>query len=1081
MEEKKRPFRHVLAVAMCVLLACEPIGPALAETLDLQADVEGIEIVGDDQTQEPQQPEETESIEEDTTGQPDGDDVAELDESDSAVSVVAESTSSKDYTAYLTFSDTGITETAAGSGYSIDGTTLTISASGTYRIGGTCSEGAIEVKKEVSGVVLELDGLNLASSTTAPIVVKKSASATIHLVDGTTNTLTNNEDPANETSADAAVADAFEGACIKVKSGGSLTFCGGGNLTCVANTKNGIKGGATSSLTFNQSGTVSVTGGYSGGATTAGAANNGIAADGTVTINQGTFVIAAANDGIKAAPDADDADSTGSVFINGGTFDIDADGDGIQAETLLRITAGTFDIKTYKGYSTWNDSLANTMSCKGLKASGDREGIENAIEITGGTFVLNCADDAVHSDASVTVTGGSFAIQTGDDGMHADTSLVLGKSGGLARDPDVTVGSSYEGLEGSEVYIYSGRYHVVASDDGINAAGGSSNGTDPWHGGGQDPFRPGPHGPRGMGAQEEGSTEEASAAAQAASNYNIYISGGEVYVNCAGDGLDSNGGLYLTGGTQVVFSQAPNGDNSALDADGTVSINGATVFTSGITGVDGTARASWFGNGQKYATSSSTHAANTVVNATVGGNVVFSAKLPKQTRYTMFSAPGLSATPTLATASGTTSCKGGSWSHSWNDGVTADGITTYTCTVCGATEQRTEATAAAVDVCDHSVEPSEGEGFAVTFALGRGASVNVYHTQDYSTPSETGVTSTLSRDSDTGEPDNTGGGQVNFSVVLKDGYTLAGVTATEGTYKNIKDVSADAGIDNTYRVTKVSANTTVTITTTADISAAEVAEIPRQAITGGALTPKPVVTLCGETLVEGKDYTLGYANNTGVGTATVTITGTGTFTGSLEAMFQIVFPDVTDTTPHADDIYWLATNGITTGYPNGTYRPMLAVARQDMAAFLFRLAKLWGVVDDDWQPTKEQQDAFSDVNADTPHYREVLWLAATGISTGYADGTFRPTLSVTRQDMAAFLFRLAKLAGKGSASDDWQPTSEQLAAFSDVTTDTPHYREVAWLAAEGVSTGYADGTFRPRLSVVRQDMAAFLHRLDALE
>ena len=68
-----------------------------------------------------------------------------------AVSVYADTTA---YDAELTFKDDAITEDAAGSGYTISGTTLTIKSAGTYRIGGSCSEGSIEVKKGLSDVVL---------------------------------------------------------------------------------------------------------------------------------------------------------------------------------------------------------------------------------------------------------------------------------------------------------------------------------------------------------------------------------------------------------------------------------------------------------------------------------------------------------------------------------------------------------------------------------------------------------------------------------------------------------------------------------------------------------------------------------------------------------------------------------------------------------------------------------------------------------------------------------------------------------------------------------------------------------------
>ena len=743
----------------------------------------------------------------------------------SAVGVTAEQS------AALTFSNSGIAETSAGSGYAIDGTTLTITAAGTYRISGSCSEGSVVVSKGLSNVTLILDNLTLASSSTAPIVVKKSATVNIHLTG--TSTLTDNEDPADETSSDATVAEAFEGAAVKVKSASTVTFCGDGNLNVVANAKNGIKGGATASLIFNQSGTINVGGNakYYGATTSGAAVNNGIACDGSIVFNQGAYVIKAVNDGIKSAPDATnetegtviDTESAGTITINGGTFDIDVDGDGIQADAALNINNGTFDIQTWKGYSVWNDTLANEYSCKGLKASGDRAeeaGLEPSINITGGTFTLNTGDDALHSDAYATVTGGTFSIKTGDDGMHADTSLTIGSENGFERDPDITVNSSYEGLEGGTIYIYSGRQYVVASDDGVNAAGGSSSGTDPGAGGGNT-FNPGGgHGGPGGGFNPGGGNTPGGGQSTAG-NYNIYIYGGDLYVNCNGDGLDSNGGLYLYGGTQAVFSMQSGGDNSPIDADGTISVQGASVFAAGSKGADGSAQSGWFGSNQKYASSTTSYSSGKIINTKAGssGSVVFSYSLPKNVNYILASYPSTvsSNAPSFATATSVTACKGGSWSHTWNSGVTSNGIITYTCTKCGETERQTVPATVSVAACDHSVdqEAVADEGFTVTFDGDSGvSSVTVYNTQDYAGESESvsAAGTTVSRSSATGEPDSTGDGQVNFTIVLNDGYALSSVSATAGTYKNIKG-PADTGLANTYRITKISADTVITITT----------------------------------------------------------------------------------------------------------------------------------------------------------------------------------------------------------------------------------------------------------------------------
>lgn len=76
----------------------------------------------------------------------------------------------------------------------------------------------------------------------------------------------------------------------------------------------------------------------------------------------------------------------------------------------------------------------------------------------------------------------------------------------------------------------------------------------------------------------------------------------------------------------------------------------------------------------------------------------------------------------------------------------------------------------------------------------------------------------------------------------------------------------------------------------------------------------------------------------------------------------LTFNDVDVTTPHQEDIVWLAESGISTGYPGGLFKPMTDVCRQDMAAFLYRLA---GEPDD--TPTPADKARFKDVNDRTPH------------------------------------------------------------------------------------------------------------------
>ena len=199
---------------------------------------------------------------------------------------------------------------------------------------------------------------------------------------------------------------------------------------------------------------------------------------------------------------------------------------------------------------------------------------------------------------------------------------------------------------------------------------------------------------------------------------------------------------------------------------------------------------------------------------------------------------------------------------------------------------------------------------------------------------------------------------------------------------------------------------------------------------------------------------------------------------------KITFRDVSGSTPHVDDIRWLADRGISTGWKEAdgsfTFRGMSPVVRQDMAAFLRREARNRGVADAaSWQPSAADWKRFRDVDRNTPHAEDILWLAHAGISEGWkeADGsfTFRGMSPVVRQDMAAFLKRLAAKAGKDGGV---KPKTD----FTDVTSRTPHVAEVQWLGGSGISQGYrnANGTWRfeGMTSVYRQDMAAFIHRLD---
>ena len=240
-------------------------------------------------------------------------------------------------------------------------------------------------------------------------------------------------------------------------------------------------------------------------------ADDGIRGKDSVEIIGGTFTINANGDGIKSTNDTDT--DKGFILISGGNFTINANNDGIQAETELVISDGIFNIKT---------SASNDDSSKGLKA-------EKLIEITGGTFNIDTTDDGVHSNGNITINKGTFTIESDDDAVHADGLIEI--NGG-----SMTI-NAHEGIEATYVKINDGTININASDDGINA-GNKSNDYD----------------------------------------VTIEINGGDITIKMGQgdtDAVDSNGNIYINGGTLNITA------NSPFDYDGKAEYNGGTIIVNG--------------------------------------------------------------------------------------------------------------------------------------------------------------------------------------------------------------------------------------------------------------------------------------------------------------------------------------------------------------------------------------------------------------------------------------------------------------------------------------------------------------------
>ena len=417
----------------------------------------------------------------------------------------------------------GNTITVSGNGATVDGSKVTITSAGTYSLNGSMADGQIIVDSKDEEIVrLVLNGIDIKCSTSAPINIANAEKAVIVLADNTENYVADGPSYIFEE------ADEDEpNAALFSKD--DLTICGNGSLTVKGNYNDGIA--SKDGLVINGS-TIFVN-----------SIDDGIRGKDYLVVKGGNITINAKGDGLKS--DNDEDATKGYISIENGVIDITSGRDAIQGKTDVLITDGQFNLNTGGGS---NSRLDESTSAKGIKA------VINTI-IDDGIIKINSADDAVHSNGSLVINGGSFDISTGDDGIHADSTL--GVNGG-----DIRISNSYEGLESANIQIDNGNIHITSSDDGLNGAGGHD-------GSGMDggPGRPGPPG----GFAPSG-------------NYNLYINGGYIAINAAGDGIDINGSIVMTGGVVLVDGPVQN-MNSALDYDASFKITGGFLLAVGSAGM----------------------------------------------------------------------------------------------------------------------------------------------------------------------------------------------------------------------------------------------------------------------------------------------------------------------------------------------------------------------------------------------------------------------------------------------------------------------------------------------------------------
>ncbi len=509
---------------------------------------------------------------------------------------------------------------ASSDSVQISGSTVTITEEATYILSGTLDDGMIVVNaSDTAKIQLVLNGVDITSETSAALYILEADKVFVTLAEGTENVLSNG---GTFTAIDE---NNIDGTLFSKQ---DLTMNGSGSLTITSPSGHGIVCKDDLVIT--------------GGTYTISSASHGLDANDSIRITGETSIlIDAGKDGMHA--ENDDDSSLGFVYISGGTMEIEAEGDGISAGSYMQIEDGEFRITAGGGSENGSQEASDSWggfgggmggrqpmdtaeiqtetedsstSMKGLKAAG-------ALIISTGSFSIDSADDGVHSNTSITVNGGIFEIASGDDAFHADESLTV-------TDGTINITTCYEGLEALHVDIQGGDITLVATDDGLNAAGGAdSSGTT----GGRD----------GMFG---GAWDSAS------SDGTIVISGGTLHITASGDGIDANGTVEISGG-YIVIAGPTQGDTSTLDYDISAIITGGTFIGTGASGM-----AQSFSDSEQGVLSvnaGSQEAGTTITISDSDGNVILEYTPDLSFQVIIFSSPDLVSGETYTVTAGSTS------------------------------------------------------------------------------------------------------------------------------------------------------------------------------------------------------------------------------------------------------------------------------------------------------------------------------------------------------------------------------------------------------------------------------------------
>jgi 5'-nucleotidase len=166
-------------------------------------------------------------------------------------------------------------------------------------------------------------------------------------------------------------------------------------------------------------------------------------------------------------------------------------------------------------------------------------------------------------------------------------------------------------------------------------------------------------------------------------------------------------------------------------------------------------------------------------------------------------------------------------------------------------------------------------------------------------------------------------------------------------------------------------------------------------------------------------------------------------------------------------VRWMQCTDLADGYENGKYGKKQDITRAEALAFIYRY------MDGDYTP--DEDEPFRDVDEDDWFHEAVAWGKDYDIVDGYNSGKFKPRQEITRGEFATMLFRAGMNMGLELDQKDLLGLAKK---FKDVDPSNPHFQAIVALAKLQIARGYEDGSFEPKATITRVEVAELTFRAD---